>query len=374
MSVTTMPWPMNVPVLDDGVVTLRAHTPSDIDDMLEMAQDETMVRWTAIPSPQRKQDTEKFAFTIIPRGWNEGTHRAWAIEAVDGVGRRRFAGNVDVRQSPIADIGFALHPWARGRGIMTRAVRLAVDWAFREGGIEIVHWRSHVGNESSLRVAHAAGFTLHGTTPGLLFERGRVLDAWTASIRFGDTPLPRTRWAESVVLESDRLRLRPFVDADLPRIVEACSDPQTRHWLHGLPDPYTPAVARGYVDDCIWQAATGAKATWAIADRETDQLLGNIAVMDMLGVNPTSGEVGYWLHEDARGRGVMSEAIRMAISHAFDPEGLDRRRLVLYAAVSNTASNAVAAAAGFTRYGTQRAAERLGDGSYDDLHGYELLR
>lgn len=369
-----MKWPLTVPVLTDGVVTLRAHTSADIDSMLAMANDPEMAEWTAIPLPHTREMSEQFAFTVIPRGWNEGTFRGWAIEAVDDDGVARFAGNVDIRQTPIADIGFALHPWARGRGMMTRAVRLAVDSAFSEGGVEIVHWRSHVGNTASLRVAHATGFSLHGTTPGLLHERGQVLDAWTGSIRFGDPPVPRTTWADAVVLESDRLRLRPFNDTDLPRIVEACSDPQSRHWLAGLPHPYTSATARAYVDDCVWQAATGAKATWAITDRKSDQLLGNIAVMDMLGVDPTSGEVGYWMHPDARGRGIMTEAARLVVQHAFADQGLDRRRLVLYAAVDNVGSNAVAEAVGFTRYGTQRAAERLGDGSYDDLHGYEFLR
>ena len=47
---------------------------------------------------------------------------------------------------------------------------------------------------------------------------------------------------------------------------------------------------------------------------------------------------------------------------------------MLYAAAENPASNAVAVAAGYRHYGTQRAAERLGDGPFDDLHGYELLR
>jgi RimJ/RimL family protein N-acetyltransferase len=257
---------------------------------------------------------------------------------------------------------------------MARAVRLAVDWALNEGGVEIVHWRSHVGNEASLRVAQQTGFTLHGLIPGMLHERSQVLDAWTGSFRFGDSPLPRTQWAESTVLESDHLRLRPFTEADVSRIVEACSDPVTRHFLAGLPRPYTPAIARAYLADCVWQAATGAKATWAIADRETDELLGNIAVMDMLGINPTSGEIGYWMHPAARGRGLMTEAVRTVVRHALDPEGLDRRRLVLYAAADNPASNAVALAAGYRHYGTQRAAERLGDGSFDDLHGYELLR
>lgn len=362
-------WPMSVPVLSDGVVTLRAHVHSDIDAMLEMTNDPDMVRWTAVPSPYTRDMGEQFAFAVIPRGWDDGTHRGWAIE-VDG----QYAGNLDVRQKPIADIGFALHPRARGRGIMAQAVRLAVDWSLTEGGVEIIHWRSHVGNEASLRVAHATGFTLHGLTPGLLHERGQVLDAWTGSIRFGDTPYAQTTWAEATVLESERIRLRPFTEADVPRLVEACTDPLSRHFLAGLPQPYTPAVARSYIHDCVWQAATGAKATWAIADRTTDELIGNISVMDMLGINAGAGEIGYWLHPDARGRGLMTEATRMVVRHALDPEGLNRRRLVLYAAVDNPASNAVAVAAGYTYYGTQRAAERLGDGTYDDLRGYEILR
>lgn len=369
-----MVWPLNVPVLSDGVVTLRAHTPNDVDSMLEMANDPLMVRWTSVATPQTRQMSEEFALGIIPRGWNEGTNRIWAIEAVDDGGVCRFAGNVDIRQAPIADIGFALHPWARRRGLMTRAVRLAVDWAFTEGGIEIVHWRSHVGNEASLRIAHATGFKLLGPTPGCLFERGKVLDAWTGSIQFGDAPTARTKWSESTLLESERLRLRPNTGDDLPRIVEACSDPISHQWLISLPQPYTETTARAYVADCTWQAAKGSKATWAIADRDTDQLLGNIAVMDMLGPNPTSGEIGYWMHPDARGRGIMTEAAKLVVAHALSPQGLDRRRLVLYAADGNEASNKVATAAGFERYGTQRSAEQLGDGSYVDLHGYELLR
>ena len=369
-----MRWPLNVPVISDGVVTIRAHVPTDVDAMFEMATDPAMVRWTGIPVPHTRLMSEQFAFAVIPRGWEDGTHRGWAVEATDDDGRSRFAGNVDVRQKPIADIGFALHPWARGRGIMARAVRLAVDWALNEGGVEIIHWRAHVGNEASLRVAQATGFSLHGMVPGMLHERGRVIDAWTGSFRFGDSPVPQARWAEATVLESDRLRLRPFTDSDIPRVVEACSDPLTRHFLAGLPHPYTPAVARSWVNDCVWQAATGTKASWAVADRDTDDLLGHISVMGLSGVNPDHGEIGYWTHPGARGRGVMTEATRTVVRHALDPGGLDRRRLVLYAAASNPASNAVAVAAGYSSYGTQRAAERLGDDSLDDLNGYELLR
>lgn len=367
-------WPLSVPVLSDGVVTLRAHTPADVDAMYEMSVDPRMQEWTAIPVPNTREMSEEFALSIIPRGWDEGVNHVWAIEAADSNGQGRYAGNVDVRGVPIADVGFALHPWARGRSLMVRAVRLATDWVFAHAAVEIVHWRAHPGNTASLRVVHQAGFTLHGLIPGLLHERGRVLDAWTASRRFGDAPVPLVAWAETPVIETDRLRLRPFTDADISRIVHTCSDETTRHWITSLPRPYTPATARGYVDDCGWQAATGAKATWAVADRESDELLGNVAVMDMRGINPTAGEVGFWTHPDARERGVTTEAVRAVVRHAFDRAGLDRRRLVLFAAAGNAPSNAVARAAGFRHFGTQIAAERLGDGTFDDLGSYELLR
>lgn len=371
---TDLTWPLNVPVLSDGTVTLRAHTPADLDEMVEMANDPDMGRWTSVQQPHSRDMSEQFALGVIPRGWNEGTSHGWALEAVDDTGRSRFAGNIDIRGTAMADVGYALHPWARGRGLMVRALRLANDWALTEGGAEIVHWKAHVGNEASLRVAHRAGFTLHAPIPGALHEKGRVIDAWTGSIRFGDVPLPRTRWAESVILDGTAVRLRPFREHDVPRIVQACSDPATQHWLNGLPTPYTAEAAQGYLADCIWQAARGAKATWAVADRSTDLLLGNIAIMDMLGLAPESGEIGYWMHPDARGRGVMREAVDLAVRHAFDPGGLDRRRLAIYAAAGNAASNAIARGAGFRRVGTQSQAERLGDGTIDDLVEYELVR
>jgi RimJ/RimL family protein N-acetyltransferase len=363
----TLAWPLNVPVLTDGVVTLRAHTPDHVDAMLEMAQDPEMVRWTSVPPEQTRAMTEEYAFAVIPKGWDEGTNRCWAIEADGG-----FVGNIDVRGMPIADIGFALHPSARGRGLMVRAVRLATDWAFTHGGIEIVHWRAHVGNTASLRVAHATGFTLHGTTPGVLHERGQVLDAWTASLRFGDAPLPPVPWAESTVLETERLRLRPLRDGDVPRIVEACSDAASRQWLRHLPHPYTAQDARTYLHDVAWRAARGVQASWAVADRESDRLVGIVTLMKLL--TPADAEVGYWTHPDARGRGLTTEAVRVVVRHASDPTGLDRHRLALHAAATNVASNGVATAAGFHLVGTETAAEQLGDGTFDDLHTYEILR
>src|SRR5690625_6680877 len=104
-------WPLCVPVLSDGVVTLRAHTEADLAAMLEMSQDRLMTFWTSVPDPATLADTRQFAFEVVPAGWRDGSNRVWAIEAVDpATGQGRYCGNVDLRGE---QIGRA--PW-RGTG------------------------------------------------------------------------------------------------------------------------------------------------------------------------------------------------------------------------------------------------------------------
>lgn len=368
-----LPFPLCVPVLSDGIVTLRAATPADVEPMWEMTQDPDMQRWTAVPVPNTREMSEELALHVAARAWEQGTACMWVIEAEDDSGRPRFAGNVDVRGGPVADIGFSLHPWARGRGLMAAAVRLAVDHAFTERAVEAVHWRAHVGNTASLRVAHACGFELVGTVPALLHERGRTHDAWTAVLRFGDAPYARQPWQDAPRLTTDRLQLRPLVEADVPRVVEACSDPTTRHWLRSLPHPYTPDAARAFMVDCTWRSATGETMTWAVADPASDDLLALVTLMHLGGVNPSTAEVGYWAHPDARGRGLVGEAVEAAARWAFSPNGPGLHRLSLRAAAGNVPSNRVAERSGFHRVGLERQAEMVGDDILDDLVSYDLL-
>ncbi|MEO6470865.1 MAG: GNAT family N-acetyltransferase [Aeromicrobium sp.] len=365
-----MKYPQDVPVLTDGVVTLRAHREADVPAIVEMCADPEMQRWTSVPLDNSLEDSRRFATETMKTAWEQMNHRGWAIEANDDGGMARFAGNIDIRDSPVATVGYALHPWARGRGVITKALDLAGNWAFTEGGVEIIQWASHVGNVPSLRAAWAAGFTLNGTQPGILYERGQVIDAWTAYRRFGEKPGPKTTWLDSPVVEGANVRLRPFRMDDVPRIVETCTDETSQYWLAELPKPYTETTARDYLHTSTWLAATGNKATWAVADRSTDQLVANIAIMG-LDNDPTSGEVGYWAHPEARGKGLMTEATGLLVEHAFGAMNL--RRLSLMAATANTASNKVALKNGFVVVGTETRSEPLGDGTFADMNVYELF-
>lgn len=94
--------------------------------MVQMCQDPSTRRWMDLPDPYEPADAERFVREVITPGWESGTASGWAIEAVDASGTARYAGNVDIRGGPAATVGFVLHPWARGRSVMSGALRLAL--------------------------------------------------------------------------------------------------------------------------------------------------------------------------------------------------------------------------------------------------------
>ena len=369
--------PTSAPTLTDGVVTLRAHRPEDVDDITLQGQDLRMQRWTTVPVPYERHHAEVFATELIPQGWQNpvGT-KALAVEVLDG-DRPRFAGTVDFRPDGQhgASVGYGLAPWARGRGVMTAALRLGLDWAFPALDLEVVHWEAYVGNWASRRVAWGCGFTVEGTVRRLSAARGERYDAWVGSLLRTDPRQPGKPWNVPPVLVGEGVVLRPWRDADLPRIAEQCSDPEAQRWLPHLPSPFTTIEARAWLTAQRTRLAEGQNVSWCIADPVDDRALGSV---DLFGLERSGNEaeVGYLLHPDARGRGLMREAIRLAVRHAVIPVedgGLGLTRVALRAATRNTASRRVAESVGFREVGVQRAVDPQPDGTIDDLMTYDLL-
>ncbi|MBA2738372.1 MAG: GNAT family N-acetyltransferase [Nocardioidaceae bacterium] len=376
-----MPPAVDVPVLTDDLVTLRARRIDDVDEVTRMTRDAESRRWTTVPDPYTTLDAEQFITEMTPAGWRDQTAYGWAIEAPDDDGVVRFAGHIDIRAGTRPDVGFMLHPWARGRGVMARALRLATRWSFDVIAMPVVHWETYVGNLGSWRVAWACGFTFHGEVPAYAPQRGELRDAWLGSLRPGDDGRPRTTWWDTPILDGTTVRLRPHIDADLPRMVQACSDPVTRHWLPSMPHPYTAEDARAFVTKCRLQASLGQRIGWAVADRATDRLLGDIGLFRLDDAQcPGSAEMGYLAHPDARGRGVVGEAVDLALAHAFRPTadgGLGRHRVQLGASWRNAASRRVAERAGFSQVGRFRLDRVVGaseeERALEDCAWYDLL-
>ncbi|MFE6286763.1 GNAT family N-acetyltransferase [Streptomyces sp. NPDC057877] len=60
------------------------------------------------------------------------------------------------------EIGCWLEPSAAGRGLITRASRVLIDWAFDERGLHRVEWHAASENTPSINVARRLGMTREG--------------------------------------------------------------------------------------------------------------------------------------------------------------------------------------------------------------------
>jgi RimJ/RimL family protein N-acetyltransferase len=60
------------------------------------------------------------------------------------------------------EAGCWLEPSAAGRGLVTRAVRVMIDWAVFERGLHRVEWQVSSANTASIRVAERLGMTKEG--------------------------------------------------------------------------------------------------------------------------------------------------------------------------------------------------------------------
>jgi len=310
-------------------------------------------------------------------------------------------GNVQIfRMGPVegrfqGELGYWLRPGARGRGVLGEAIEAVVADAFRpiaDGGLGLT--RLHAGTDSdnyaSQSILRSAGFSEWGAdhkawrradgslSDGVYFELlVDELDEAVGGLGLGGLAASRAPGFEPVTLEGNGIRLRKWRHTDAQRIAEAGSDADTQHWLAAsLPSPYTLEEAHSYIAGCGEEARSRRGLCWCVADSESDVCLGSVAVMDLRYALGTAGEIGYWAHPDARSRGVMSEAVRLAVRHAFIPRedgGLGRIRLRLNAADGNLASQQIARANGFVEVGRDRLAEPLGDGTFADLVRFDLL-
>lgn len=65
-------------------------------------------------------------------------------------------------ESGNCEVGCWLEPTAAGRGLVTKACRVLIDWAFHERGMHRAEWHASSANKKSLAVAERLGMTREG--------------------------------------------------------------------------------------------------------------------------------------------------------------------------------------------------------------------
>lgn len=158
-------------------------------------------------------------------------------------------------------------------------------------------------------------------------------------------------------LETKRLVLQPL-DATDTRDLWSAVEVSRAHlepWLAWVPFTSSLDASGRYAEACAsdWDAARAAR--FSIRDRSSRRFLGVIG-LESFAHTHESAELGYWLHVDAWGKGLMTEAGRAVLDWAFGP--LNAHRVRVAAATDNHASLAVIRRLGFRFEGIARHAER----------------
>ena len=149
--------------------------------LLETMRDPDILRFTRTPDP-------------MPDGWihdyvakvGAKDRMRWAI--LDGEEFVGYAvtGPID-RDGLEVELGYAVSPWGRGRGVATETLRQLTQWAFDQGMQRVIALIS-TDNPASSRVAEKAGYTFEGVLRSVHHRDDHRGDLQSWSILPGELP------------------------------------------------------------------------------------------------------------------------------------------------------------------------------------------
>lgn len=138
------------------------------------------------------------------------------------------------------------------------------------------------------------------------------------------------------------VRLRPWAMSDLAALVAIYSNPQSANWID-VPQPYSPAVARGFVERAARSGKAGTARHFAVVDDVTAAVVGSAYLHDIDDVARTT-EISWLVHPAHRGQG-FAAAAATALSNAALKAGF--QHVLARISVDNPASVRAAERAGF---------------------------
>lgn len=150
------------------------------------------------------------------------------------------------------------------------------------------------------------------------------------------------------LIESDRKHLRNFLD---------------------FVDDYTDVSSQiSYLKLKMQGVANGTDKLFFIA--QEDKIIGCINLHN-IDIKISKAEIGYWIHSSYTGKNIVTKAVKTLCDYSFNILGLNK--LVIFADVNNSASNAVALKSNFKFVGVKVQDAFLHD-EFKDLNEYYLLK
>lgn len=307
---------------------LRPLSELDADAYAAGTKDEAVRRFGHLPeSDYTPESVRRMIRDEVAEGLSSGT---LAVLALADAETDRFVGSLvlfDV-SSEAAEVGFWIHPDARGAGHARRGLELASRFA-RNSGLRTLTARTLLENKASQRCLTNAGFheveRAVGTTPAgqreELFHYRRDLK-------------PTAQWP----LATERLRLRPHNADDTEWLHELYSRPDVARYL--LDEPWTAEVTHDKLTERLAKTdIDGETGALALVIEHDGVPIGDVALW-LTDHEHRQGEIGWVLDPAHGGQGFASEAVRAVLALGFDHYKL--HRITAQMDARNSASAALA--------------------------------
>jgi RimJ/RimL family protein N-acetyltransferase len=150
-----------------------------------------------------------------------------------------------------------------------------------------------------------------------------------------------------VFVETDRLMLRRFTEADVENLFDLDSDPEVMRFLTGgRPTPRDAILNETLPRFLNYYERFAGFGYWAAIEKATGEFVGWFEFRPREGAGPDEVELGYRLRASAWGKGYATEGSRALIRKGFTELGV--RRVVAQTMAVNIASRRVMEKAGLT--------------------------
>lgn len=170
------------------------------------------------------------------------------------------------------------------------------------------------------------------------------------------------------VLETERLRLRPFTLDDEAEVFALVSHPEVARFVR-FEAHRTPAETRAFLQSAQQHYHRSDPFSWAIVRREDERVIGSCGFVSQAGERQ-SAEIGYWLGKPYWGKGYAAEAARALVRFGFEQMNLERVEAKCF--VENRAGQRVIEKLGMRFEGTDRS--EMIKGEYPELRLYAVAR
>jgi RimJ/RimL family protein N-acetyltransferase len=356
-------------VISTGSLILRPPAEADTEAIVRMCDDPVTARFMPLlPAPYRLEHARASLDRAAAR-W-EGGGAEFAITE-----HGQYAGSIGVRPPDrwgVAELGYLVAPWARGKNVAGTAARAVTDWLF-DHGVRRVELQAEVENVASLRVAFKAGFHEEGRRRNAKRLRdGRFVDFVTFA-RLAGEPVaavePYLPFFAGGELGDGVVRLVPLAPEDAGDYHRMMAEPSVAAYSVGPATTLEEDERRCRCTGYWW--VSGQRIELAIRDAASGAFAGHLQLTQVV---PTLGQamIGYSLVSAYRGRGFMTRAVSLLVDWAFANTAL--HRIAAGTDAANAASHAVLERAGFGREGLHRELFPRRDGTRADDVEWARLR